>query len=497
MDRYALFSLTNKTDSEIVAKKLSNLGVKILASSGTGAYLKSKGINFVPVESLTQFPESFNGRMKTLSFQISSGILFNRNLESDKSEASSLKVPQIDYVVCNLYDYNSVAGEAFDITEKIEKIDIGGPNMIRAAAKNFSSVTVLVDHNDYEQFIEDVELDNIDYRKKLAIKALEYVNNYDRSIINDISSKKLRYGENPHQAARLKKSSFKKGIADFKQLQGKQLSYNNYLDMNSAYLTCRSINSIKTTSNTSVVVKHTNPCGISSNTNALKSIEQAWNGDSVSAFGSIICTNYEINENVASFFDDKFIEILMAPKFTESALLKLSSRKNLRLIQTEDIQIPKTISRNILGAELIQDSDEINEEDIDIVTENKKLIEYNDLIQFGIHSCAQLKSNAITLVRQTDGGCFVVGSGMGNPNRLVSIEQSIKKAQENGVKDFSNVILISDAFFPFDDAINLANEYGIKLIVQPGGSIKDNIVVNTCNSFDISMGLTGKRHFNH
>lgn len=512
----ALLSVTDKTNLENVAAILKNKNIEIISSGGTRKYLEDKGFEVTDIQKVTGNPEAFGGRMKTLSFQVSSGILYRRGHEEDEKQLLELEIESIDYIVVNLYEFEKTKANSSEMSDWIEAIDIGGPTMLRAAAKNFESVTVLPDPSFYPEFIEQLNNDgetSITFRHKMAIETFNMMARYDLAIARALYEKKyetqmedyffnipgrkeLRYGENPHQKAFVIPN--RDGLASTPSLQGKELSYNNYLDADAAISSCRELNRLNQNLHAVTVVKHGNPCGQALGENQLRTLERAWEGDSVSAFGGIICFNKEVDQVTAEFFDNKFVEVIIAPKFSDKAKALFASKKNLRLIEHSISSVSENFSvRSIDGGMLVQEKDYSYESAGEVPTQVQIPSDWNDLIGFGVQTCKSLKSNAICLVRKKDGVLELVGAGMGNPNRIVSIQQSVEKAKENGVTDFENLLLISDAFFPFDDGVRMANKYGIKYVIQPGGSIKDSVVIDACNELGMGMLLTGKRHFNH
>lgn len=512
----ALLSVTDKSNLENIAEALIARGVEIISSGGTRKYLEEKGIQVTDIQSVTGNPEAFGGRMKTLSFQVSSGILYRRGHTEDEQQLKELNISSIDLIVVNLYEFEKTKANSNDLDKWIEAIDIGGPTMLRAAAKNFNAVTVLPDPKFYSKFLEEYTstgTTTIDFRQQMAVETFNMMARYDLAIARALSEKTndvdletqyfnvserrvLRYGENPHQKAYVVPNG--DGLANAKSLQGKELSYNNYLDADAAINGCRELSRVGNDLNVVTVVKHGNPCGQAAGKNMLQVLERAWAGDPVSAFGGIICFNKEVDETIADFFAKKFVEVIIAPSFSQGARDKFQTKKNLRLLEHPvTAESEKYLVRSIDGGLLVQERDVEFETSGECPTDQKMSDSLVELIGFGVLACKSLKSNSICLVKQNNRIYELVGAGMGNPNRLVSIQQAVEKAKENGIEDFSDVLLISDAFFPFDDGVRLANKFGIKNVVQPGGSIKDDVVINACNELGIAMVMTGKRHFNH
>ncbi len=524
----ALLSVSDKTDIVKLAKYLQSIGCEIISTGGTGNLLKENDIKITEIEKITKNPEAFGGRMKTISFEIESAILFDR--EKDKKEAQSLSIEPIDLVVCNLYPFEKVYFEGADNDVLIENIDIGGPTMIRAAAKNYKYVTVLCNPADYDEFIEKHKqgFDDSEYRYNLMKKAFVYTATYDIFIANAFGGdepsdtllfafdkkKKLRYGENSHQKAFYFRNKLEKQtLYDFENLQGKEVSFNNLADMNAA------IEAIADFSGAACsVVKHNNPCGLAVSDNLEAAFKLAWEGDSISAFGSIIAFNKPVDRSVAEFLnlDDKknkkFVEMLIAPDFSEDALSYLVLNKNLRVIKFNPKRLVKKYDiRYLNGLLLWQETDKTLFDDLRLVTETVwDFKEDEKLIKFGLSAVKSIKSNAIVLVRKKENSMQLLGMGAGQPNRIVATKLAVAKAIENLEREFFNddfdiylkkvfndVILVSDAFFPFADSLEYISEFGIKKVVQPGGSIRDKKVIKRANELGISMIFSGLRHFKH
>jgi len=528
----ALISVSDKTGIVELAKALQNYGWEIISTGGTQKVLNDAGIKTIDIQEVTGNPEAFGGRMKTISFNIESALLFDR--EKDKDEAEKLQIEPIDLVVCNLYPFKKVLDQGADFETLIENIDIGGPTMIRAAAKNFKYVTVLTDPSDYDELISELQENNgntsYDYRRKMMAKAFNHTADYDALIAQTMDAhtgkesvrlaftdgKELRYGENSHQKAVFYNQTGKnETFHNMNILHGKALSYNNILDISGA------VSSVKELENEAcAVVKHSNPCGLAQAGNQQQALEKAWRGDPVSAFGSIIAFNTPLTLKTAQFFEltnpdrskRKFIEVLIAPKVEEDALSYLQNHKNLRVLEYN----PGNLSQNpdyrfVNGTLLEQDYDDKLYEKLELVTNHPVDFDEN-LIEFGLKAIKNIKSNAIVIVGEKDGQYYLMGMGAGQPNRLVATELALKKARdfirldyqgdETGFEDYykeqiEQAYLISDAFFPFADNVELAAAKGIKNIVQPGGSIRDKLVIEACNNLNVNMIFTGIRHFKH
>ncbi len=521
----ALLSVSNKDNIVELGKYLSEREVEIISSGGTRKYLEEAGIKVTPIEEVTGNPEAFGGRMKTLSFQVSSSLLYRRSLESDVNQARELGIKPIDLVVCNLYPFEEVMKKGGQWNELIENIDIGGPTMVRASAKNYQDVVCLTSPTQYDKFMKLHKQDALSEEESLqfALAAFSHTAQYDSMIaaslskvktgsssvfhgdLEDTSTLETRYGENPHQKGFIvinKEFAAEKTLANAPCLQGKALSYNNYLDTDASWR-CNSdlFNTMADSPfhHCVTVVKHSNPCGAAVARTSLEALEKAWAGDPISSFGSIITFSHEVNEECAAFLCDRFVEVVIAPSFSAAAQKLFKAKKNLRLIElAPHVGVLKDkMVRTIYGGFAVQEEDCGVEDQIDVVTDSKALEGNSPKTRFGIKVCKHLKSNAIVLINEADDGISIAGAGMGNPNRVVSVLQARDKARENGHDDGSKLLLVSDAFFPFRDNIDLAQSLGIKQIIQPGGSIKDKEVIGACNEHGISMGLTGMRHFRH
>lgn len=528
----ALLSVSDKTGIVELAKVLQQYNCEIISTGGTRRVLEEAGVPVTEISTVTGNPEAFGGKMKTISFNIESALLFDR--VKDKEEAKQLGIEAIDLVVCNLYPFQKVLEEGADHDTLIENIDIGGPTMIRAAAKNYKGVAVVVDPSDYNALRAELESNNgrvsLKTRQQLMGKAFNHTADYDALIASTMNEnnveksyhlsfdngKTLRYGENSHQTAVLYGQKNTKGaLSGLNQLHGKELSFNNILDINGA------IESVAFSSKTACsVVKHSNPCGLCEGEDQTTVLAMAWAGDPISAFGSIVAFNTKLEAKTVQFFQlnnedrnrRKFVEVVIAPDFEPEAIEYLQQHKNLRIIQYDSSHLNdfKDI-RYLNGALLVQDKDNQLYDKLDIVTEKGfNLSQEQGLIEFGLRAIKNIKSNSIAIVRQKGAYYQLLGMGAGQPNRLVATMLAIQKCTENLAREYegNNVnqyytselaqsILISDAFFPFDDNVVLAAEAGIRKIVQPGGSIRDKEVVATANKRGIAMLMTGLRHFKH
>ena len=510
-----LISVSDKSNLDKIARFLDNLNCNIISTGGTYNHLKNiKVKNLSKVSEITNSPEILDGRVKTLHPVIHGGILAKRNNKKHLDEINNISGLFIDMVIVNLYPFEETLLNSENTHEEIiEMIDIGGPTLIRAAAKNYESVAVLVNPNKYELItkitastkktnISIQDLCSIEERKILAAEAFEHVSKYDSIIHSYLNPekgrsfpldgnliKKLRYGENPHQEANLYKSAkLGSGIINGIQIHGKEMSFNNIIDGNTAWQIVNDFNA-----NSCVIVKHANPCGLASGSFQSDAFQKAFDGDQVSAYGGIVAFNNMVEENTVKKMKGIFFELIIAPDFSESALLRLQKRKDLRIISMKDTKYlnPEFELKTFAGGYIIQDTDtkEDFESDWKIVTKTKpSKNEFTDL-RFAWKAIKHVKSNGILLVKNKS----IIGLGTGQPNRINSIEIAAKVAGEKS----NNSVLASDAFFPFADNVQLADSIGVKSIIQPGGSIRDPEVIDLANKLNISMIFTGTRHFKH
>jgi phosphoribosylaminoimidazolecarboxamide formyltransferase / IMP cyclohydrolase len=519
----ALISVSDKSGLLPLAQLLSELGCEIISTGGTAKFLQENNIAITEISKITGNQEAFSGRLKTISFQVEAALLFDR--EKDKAEADALGIKPIDMVVCSLYPFEKYLNQNADPETLIENIDVGGPTMMRSAAKNFQFVTVLCNPCDYNDVINELRLNDggISYktRKKLMAAAFNITAGYDSVIamamdkLNGEESlrlsykggRELRYGENPHQKATIfRGGNSVSSLYDIEVLNGAELSYNNILDINAAI---ESVSGLK--SNGCSIIKHNNPCGMAQGEEPGQTLNLAWNGDSISAFGGVVVFNSPVNLSTVLFFDleasdkkkRKFIEIIAAPDFSEEALQYLNKQKKLRIIRfNPELTRNEMDLKFVNGTLLSQTKDSKLFDKLELVT--KAIFNYETrvgLLSFGLHAVRLVKSNAIVTVREKDGYYQLLGVGTGQPNRLNSIRLAIEKTVSNllaeGHNTIDDVILFSDAFLPFEDNVELSNQYGIKTIVQPGGSIRDKQVIEKCDQLGISMIFTGTRHFKH
>ncbi len=517
MSPLALISVSDKTNIIAFSKVLvEEFGYKILSSGGTAEYLIEANIPVIKVSQFTNSPEILEGRVKTLHPKIHGGILAKRSNKVHLNDIEKNNIDLIDLVVVNLYPFQQKIEANCSWEEAIENIDIGGPSMIRSAAKNHQDVSILVSNNQYEKFIQELRKGTLTsaYKTELALRAFEHTASYDAAISNWLVREKnlesnihvktypfiksLRYGENPHQKASWYGLN-NTGWNAAKQLQGKELSYNNLLDLESALSTILEFeygqkqNSSKNI-NAAVILKHNNPCGAALGDSPSDAFRKALDCDSTSAFGGIVAFNNNVDLAAAKLLSNIFLECVVAPSFDKDALKILQSKKNLRLLQLnkENIKIDnESTFKSILGGILEQDIDHEVDQTIDwsCVTQTKPTSEeFNDL-RFSWKICKHVKSNAIVISKNQQ----TIGIGAGQMNRVGAAKIALDSAKDSA----NGAVLASDGFFPFSDSVEIANQYGIKSIIQPGGSVRDQESIDMCNKLGISMIFTNKRHFLH
>jgi phosphoribosylaminoimidazolecarboxamide formyltransferase/IMP cyclohydrolase len=508
----AIISVSDKSGITDFAKGLEELGFELFSTGGTKKSLAEAGVLIHGVSDITGFPEILDGRVKTLHPMVHGGLLARRDLPSHMAELTKNNISPIDLVAVNLYPFvQAVSKDDITIQEALENIDIGGPTMIRASAKNFPGVIVIVDPADYDMVLSKLESGGLDIteRKCLAQKAFQHVAAYDTAIsqhlrqdiagfpdVITISLKKrydLRYGENPHQQAAfyaeqnvVKSDS---GITWAKQLWGKELSFNNILDAEAAWTVASDF-----TEPTVAIIKHTNPCGLASHKDIDEAYRRAFSGDTISAYGGIVACNRTINLKTVKEMEPTFYEIVIAPNFDDDALVELQKKKNLRIMQVaQDHCATKNYLnyRRVRGGMLVQQADTLKEDNLEIkvVTKRAPAAAELDDLKFAWRAAKYLKSNAIVLAKDQT----MLGMGCGQPNRAVSVFLSKIKAGEKS----RGAVLASDAFFPFSDGIIQAADGGISAIIQPGGSIRDEDCIKAADEHDIAMVFTGIRHFLH
>ncbi|WP_436853566.1 bifunctional phosphoribosylaminoimidazolecarboxamide formyltransferase/IMP cyclohydrolase [Staphylococcus caeli] len=489
----AILSVSNKTGIVAFAQSLIELDYELYSTGGTMRELTNAGVPVKSISELTQFEEIMDGRVKTLHPSVHGGILADRDKPEHLSQLKEQHIDLIDMVVVNLYPFKETVANP-DVTEidAIENIDIGGPTMLRAAAKNFKHVITVVHPADYNEIIQKLKDDTLDetYRKSLMIKVFEHTNQYDSAIVDFFKDNKesLRYGENPQQSAYfIRTSDAKHTLAGAKQLHGKQLSYNNIKDADAALSLVKQFEEPA-----AVAVKHMNPCGVGIGENIEMAYKHAFEADSQSIFGGIVALNRTVDQSLAETLHGIFLEVVIAPKFTDEALEVLGQKKNIRLLEI-DMTIDNSEQEfvSVSGGYLVQDKDNVklSREDMKVVTEVEPTDEQWEAMLLGWKVVASVKSNAIILSNDKQ----TVGIGAGQMNRVGSAQIAIDRAIE--ITD--NVAMISDGFFPMDDTVELAAKSGIKAIIQPGGSIKDQDSIDMANKHGIAMVTTGVRHFKH
>lgn len=489
----AIISVSNKSGVVEFAKSLTQLDYELYSTGGTKRALEEANVTVKSVSELTQFPEIMDGRVKTLHPAVHGGILADRNKPEHLEQLSEQHIDLIDMVVVNLYPFQQTVANP-DVTEDdaIENIDIGGPTMLRAAAKNFKHVTTIVHPSDYNEVIQRIKEHRLDesYRKSLMIKVFEHTNEYDHAIVSFFKgdSEELRYGENPQQSARfVRTSNSKHTIAGAKQLHGKALSFNNIKDADSALALVK-----KFKEPAAVAVKHMNPCGVGIGTDIETAFKHAYDADNQSIFGGIIALNRTVTKDLAETLHSIFLEVVIAPKFDKEALDILTQKKNIRLLEidmTIDNREEEFVS--VSGGYLVQDKDnyEVSKEEMKVVTDFEPTDAQWEAMLLGWKVIPSVKSNAIILSNNKQ----TVGIGAGQMNRVGAAKIALERAIE--IND--NVVMISDGFFPMDDTVELAAKHGIKAIIQPGGSIKDQDSIDMANKYGIAMVTTGMRHFKH
>ncbi len=499
----ALISVFHKEGLAPIIKKLHELGVTLYSTGGTEKFIKELQIPVIAVEDITSYPSILGGRVKTLHPKVFGGILNRQGHEGDEKEMQEFKIPQIDLVIVDLYPFEKTVASGASEEEIVEKIDIGGISLIRAAGKNFKDVFCVSSMDDYDEFLNLLSEGNgetslID-RKRFATKAFHISSQYDSAIFsyfqgessifqqNFQKEKPLRYGENPHQ----KGWFFGDFDAVFDQLHGKELSYNNLLDVDAAV---NLMNEFKNENPTFAILKHNNACGLAQRESLVQAYSDALAADPVSAFGGILIANTEIDEETATEIHQLFCEVVIAPSFSKEALHILTGKKNRILLVQKEIDFPETTVRSCLNGTLVQERDSETDtlQDLRFSTNNKPSEnELKDLL-FASRICKHTKSNTIVLVKNKQ----LLASGTGQTSRVDALQQSIGKANSFHFV-LKGAAMASDAFFPFPDCVEIAHNAGITTVIQPGGSIKDQLSIDYCNAHNISMVMTGRRHFKH
>ncbi|WP_140486059.1 bifunctional phosphoribosylaminoimidazolecarboxamide formyltransferase/IMP cyclohydrolase [Flavobacterium sp. GSA192] len=499
----ALISVFSKEGLEPIVKLLHSQNVTLYSTGGTEDFIKNLGIPVVAVEDITAFPEILGGRVKTLHPKIFGGILNRQDNESDVQQMKEFNIPQIDLVIVDLYPFEKTVASGASEQDIIEKIDIGGISLIRAAAKNFKDTVIVPSMNEYALFLDMITKQNgattLEDRKLLATKAFHVSSHYDGAIFSYFNTDEtiykasiangqvLRYGENPHQ----KGFFFGDFDAMFKKLHGKELSYNNLLDVDAAV---NLINEFKTDGPTFAILKHNNACGLASRKTISEAYLAALACDPTSAFGGVLISNTTIDVATAIEINQLFCEVVIAPAYDAEAVTILQEKKNRIILVQNDVELPQKQVRTCLNGLLIQDRNNItdNKKDLTTVTITSPTEqEIEDLI-FASKICKNTKSNTIVFAKNGT----LISSGTGQTSRVDALQQAVEKAKHFGF-DLTGASMASDAFFPFPDCVALAKEAGITAVIQPGGSIKDQLSIDYCNENNLAMVFTGTRHFKH
>ncbi len=501
----ALISVFHKEGLEPLARRMSELGMTIYSTGGTEKYLRELGIDVIRVEDVTHYPSILGGRVKTLHPKVFGGILNRQDNQGDVAQLEEYEIPQIDMVIVDLYPFEKTVAEGASEQDIIEKIDIGGISLIRAAAKNYQDVLCVPSRQEYGDLLNLLEEhrgeSTLEQRKAFARKAFDISSHYDSAIyqyfnrgddadtlkISQTPGQVLRYGENPHQ-----KGQFYGDFASmFTKLHGKALSYNNLLDVDAAV---NLMSEFQGEDPTFAVLKHNNACGIATRKTVKQAYLDALAGDPVSAFGGILISNVEIDLDAAEEIHKLFCEVVIAPAFKEDALEVLKGKKNRILLVKKHTRLPETLVRTCLNGFLVQDRDYITDDakSLEFVTEIKPTEEEIADLLFASKICKHTKSNTIVLAKDRQ----LCASGTGQTSRVDALNQAVHKAASFGF-DLKGAVMASDAFFPFPDCVEIGHKNGISSVIQPGGSIKDQLSIDYCNQNGVSMVMTGTRHFKH
>lgn len=497
----ALISVFYKDGLAPIIQKLHALNIAIYSTGGTQKFVEDLGVPVIRVEDLTGYPSILGGRVKTLHPKVFGGILGRRENDDDVKQMGEYGIPALDLVIVDLYPFEETLKGGGSEAEIIEKIDIGGVSLIRAAAKNFNDTLIVADKNDYSELLSVLETQHgetkLEQRKSFAGKAFHVTSHYDTLIhnyfnpassylkISRTDATPLRYGENPHQ-----QGTFYGNLDEvFEKLNGKELSYNNLVDTDAALQLIKEFNEP-----TFVIVKHTNACGVACDDNLVEAWKKALAGDPVSAFGGVIATNRKITVAVATEIDSLFFEILVAPDYEAAALEILKKKKNRNILKLKHFEAQPRQVKSLLNGFLVQDSDNKTETETDLKTVTTlapSQEQISDLL-FAAKICKHIKSNTIVLAKNNQ----LLGMGSGQTSRVDALQQAIKKANAFGF-DLKGCAMASDAFFPFPDCVEIAHNAGVGVVIQPGGSIKDDLSIAYCNAHNIPMVCTGTRHFKH
>ncbi|MCU0399371.1 MAG: bifunctional phosphoribosylaminoimidazolecarboxamide formyltransferase/IMP cyclohydrolase [Cyclobacteriaceae bacterium] len=500
----ALISVFNKENLDPIVHKLGKAGVEFISTGGTQQYIEKLGYSVIPVEKLTGYPSIFGGRVKTLHPAVFGGILFRRDEESDLKEAKQHAIGSIDLVIVDLYPFEETVASGGSEEEIIEKIDIGGISLIRAAAKNFKDVLIVSSRKQYGELQSLLETKNgyteLEDRKKFAVMAFEVTSHYDTAIFNYFnqdnsvsafkksiqSGRTLRYGENPHQQGKF----YGELESLFKQLHGKELSYNNLVDIDAA------VNLVQEFPNETafIIIKHTNACGVATGSSVKEAYLKAFEADTVSAFGGILATNRKVDREAAEEINKLFFEIVIAPAYDTDALEVLRSKKNRMILLQNQPLNEKRQFKSLLNGVIEQDADLKTESgnDLKTVTQRSPTPQETEALIFAAKVAKHTKSNTIVLATKGQ----LLASGVGQTSRVDALKQAVEKARNFGF-DLKGAVMASDAFFPFPDCVEIADQHGIKAVIQPGGSVRDQDSIDYCNAHGIAMVFTGIRHFKH
>ncbi|MDA0201003.1 MAG: bifunctional phosphoribosylaminoimidazolecarboxamide formyltransferase/IMP cyclohydrolase [Bacteroidetes bacterium] len=499
----ALISVYDKAGLAPIIHQLNSLGVTFYSTGGTENFIRDLGCDVVAVEDVTGYPSILGGRVKTLHPKVFGGILNRQEVEADQKALQDFEIPQIDLVIVDLYPFEETVAAGGSEQEIVEKIDIGGIALIRAAAKNFKDTFCVSDKNDYEDFlqilIETEGAPNLEQRKRYSVKGFQTSSHYDSAIFNHFNqeeevlklsiqdSKTLRYGENPHQ-----QGQFFGPLSDLlEQIHGKEISYNNLLDIDAAVNLMLEFYEGQPSF---AILKHNNACGFATRSKLKEAYLDALAGDPVSAFGGVLISNKTIDLDTATEIHSLFCEVVIAPHYEEDALELLKGKKNRILLVQKDTLLPPSTYRSCLNGILVQDRDSKTDiaEELELITTKKPTAqEIEDLI-FASKICKHTKSNTIVLAKNGQ----LLASGTGQTSRVDALNHAIEKAKHFDF-DLNGAVMASDAFFPFPDCVEIAHKAGVKTVLQPGGSIKDQLSIDYCNENEMSMVFTGTRHFKH
>ena len=499
----ALISVFSKDGLEQIVRKLHEQNITIYSTGGTEEFINNLGIPVVPVEEVTSYPSILGGRVKTLHPKIFGGILNRQENQSDIQEMIDFEIPQLDLVIVDLYPFEKTVASGASETDIIEKIDIGGISLIRAAAKNFKDTVIVASVNEYSLLLDFISSQNgattLEQRKLLATKAFHISSHYDTTIFNYFNTDEtifktsidngqiLRYGENPHQ------KGFFFGDFDkmFTKINGKELSYNNLLDVDAAV---NLILEFKHNDPTFAILKHNNACGLATRSNMKAAYLAALAGDPTSAFGGVLIANGKIDSATANEINSLFCEVVIAPSYDKDATAVLSEKKNRIILIQHEVELPNRQVRTCLNGILVQDKNNVTDSKsgLKIVTKTGPTEQEIDDLLFASKICKNTKSNTIVFAKNST----LVASGTGQTSRVDALKQAIEKATTFGF-DLNGAVMASDAFFPFPDCVEIAHKAGITAVIQPGGSIKDELSINFCNENKVAMVFTGTRHFKH